>query len=123
MRKKESEEFKKEYFSKNLTNEEFNKIKKYIFSINNVDVFNKEYILLPYENGVNHKKYRQMILIDGIKIPFKNIKLKCPLCGKIFSITRMIKKRVIKHNFDCKGCYLNNKTFAAHKIMVNGILN
>lgn len=115
----ESDSFKKNYFLNNLTIEEFENIKKYIYSINDIEVFNKEYSLLPFENGVNHKKYRQMILIDGKIIPFKNIKLKCPLCGKIFSISRMIKERVIKHNFDCKGCCLNNKTFATHKIKDN----
>lgn len=112
----ESDSFKKKYFEKNLTLEEFEKAKKYIFSIKGVIVTNKDYILLPHENGVNHKKYRQMVLIDNQKIPLKDIILQCPLCGKTFSISRMLKERVIKHNYDCKSCYLNNKTFAIKKI-------
>lgn len=112
----ESDEFKEEYFSKNLTLDEFEKVKKYIYSIKNIVVKNTNYELLPYENGINHKKYRQMVLIDGVKYPFKDIVLQCPLCGRTFSISRMIKERVINNNFDCKNCYLNNKTFALKKI-------
>lgn len=111
----ENEDFKKTYYSNNLTLNEYKKVIKYIYSINGVEIENKDVKFLEHENGINHKKYRQMVMIDGIKYPFKNICLKCPLCGKIFHITRPIKERVLHSNFDCKKCYLNNNVFPIRK--------
>lgn len=111
----ETEEYKNDFYRNNLTESEFEKCIKYIYSINDIEIEGKNVIFLEHENGVNGKKYRQMVNIDGIKTPFKNIKLKCPLCGEIFSISRPIKDRVLKNNFDCKGCFLNNKTFSIKK--------
>ena len=115
----ETEEFKKEYFQSNLTLDEFEKIKKYIYSVKGYIVEGENFELLLHENGINHKKYRQMILFQNKKIPFKDIKLRCPLCGEVFSISRQIKERVIKNNFDCRACYLTNKTFAIKKYSDN----
>lgn len=112
---KESEDFKSQFYSNNLTKEEYDKVIKYIFSIDGVEINNKNVIFLEHENGVNSKKYRQMVLIDGVKHPLKRIYLKCPLCGKIFGITRPIKERVLHNNFDCKKCYLNNHVFPVRK--------
>ena len=60
-----------------------------------------------------------MVKINDVIYPFKDIKLRCALCGKVFHITRMIKERVKSHNFDCKKCYLNNKTFKVVKLNDN----
>jgi len=60
-----------------------------------------------------------MVEIDGVKVAFQKIKLRCPLCGEIFSITRLLKDRIRKHNFDCRRCYLNNKIFNVKKITDN----
>lgn len=111
----ESEEFKKTYYSNNLTHFEYEKVIKYIYSIDGVKIENKNVDFLDHENGINAKKYRQMVMIDGIKHPLKKIKLKCPLCGKVFNITRPIKERVLHNNFDCKKCYLNNHVFPIRK--------
>lgn len=111
----ESSEFKKEYYNNNLTIDEFNYIKDKIFSIKGIDVSNKKFELLEHENGINHKKYRQMILIDGIKYPFKDINLKCECCEKTFHITRPIKERVLKNNFLCNSCNFNNNIFLNKK--------
>lgn len=108
---KETDEFKKVYFEKKLTSQEFDKAKKYIYSIDGIKVENKEYVFLPYDESYNGEKYTQRVIIDGIKHSLTNICLRCPLCGEIFHITRNLKERIKKHNFDCRKCYLNNKTF------------
>lgn len=108
----ESEEFKTDYFNHNLTYEEFEIVKPFIYQVKNIEIGDKEFTLLPHENGVNHKKYRQMVKIGDEIVPFKDIWLKCSTCGRVFSISRMIKERVKSGNFECKGCYLNNNTFS-----------
>ena len=113
--KSESESFKEDFYKKHLTYEEFSKCVKYIYSINDIVLENKEVLFIEHDNGVNFKKYRQMVIIDGKKIPFQKIKLKCPLCGNIFSISRPIKNRIEKNNFDCKCCFFNNKVFNKKK--------
>ena len=115
----ENDDFKKEYYNSNLTLEEFEKVKKYIFSIDGETIEGKEIKLIEHDESKNARKYRQTVLINGIKHPFKRIRLKCPLCGTIFSITRPLKDRVTANNFDCKYCYMNNKTFAIKKYKEN----
>ena len=84
---------KKRQYNFHLESDEFKK-----------EYFNKNLTLDEFEKV---KKYIYSI---------KDIILQCPLCGKTFSISRMIKERVVNNNFDCKNCYLNNKTFALNKI-------
>lgn len=114
----ETDGFKKKYFETHLTVDEFNKCKKYIYSVNEF-IMNESAIFLPHVHCNNQQKYSQAIIIDGKQISFKNIKLKCPLCGEIFSITRLLKHRVLSNNFDCKTCYFNNKTFVTRKFDEN----
>lgn len=115
----ESESFKNEYYKKFLTEDEFDKIKKYIYSVNNIVIEGKDVKFLPHEKAFNGMKYRQMILIDNQYISFQKIKLKCAYCGNIFSVTRKLKERLLKNNFDCFDCYLNNKTFKKVRIREN----
>lgn len=115
----ENDEFKNDFYSRNLTSEEFEKALKYIVSIDGVEIAGKKIVFVEHDISKNAKKYRQTVLIDNIKHPFKNILLKCPLCGTIFSISRPIKYRVISNNFDCKYCYMNNKIFSIKKYMGN----
>ena len=115
----ETEGFKKEYYKKFLTVDEFNTIKNHIYSINGVIVENKDITFLPHEKVNNGMKYRQMVVINGEKISFQKIKLKCAFCGNIFSVTRKLKERLKNNNFDCKDCYLNNKVFKIKKINDN----
>lgn len=112
----EDDEFKNIFYKKHLTLEEFNNIKKYIFSIHDIEIENKNVIFLPNEPVFNQKKYRQCVKIDGNIYPFTDVYLKCPLCGEIFHISRLIKERVIKNNFNCRTCFLNNKTFTLKRI-------
>lgn len=107
----ETDEFKRQFYETNLTMEEFNEIRPFLFSVYGLELKNDNFSFLEHENGVNAKKYRQMMIIDSKKVPFKNIIMKCPLCGKKFSITRPIKNRARIKNFLCKECCFNNKVF------------
>lgn len=111
---KENDLFKSNYFSKNISEEEFNKIKKYIYSIDG-NIITDNVSFLPHERCNNSKIYTPKVKIDDKVVSLKNIKLKCPICGKIFNITRPLKERVISHNFKCKDCYLVNNTFKIRK--------
>lgn len=112
----ETSEFKEKYFIKHLTIEEFDKVKKYIYSINDKIINENENVyFLPYEQSNNQTKYRQMVVINNEIIPFQKIKLQCPICGEIFSISRLMKERLENNNFLCKNCYLTNKTFVVKK--------
>lgn len=113
---KETEEFKENFYKTHLTETEFDTFKKYLYSVNDVCVEGKNVEFFSHEKCTNHNKYRQMVKIDGTLVTFQKIKLKCANCGEIFSITRNPKERIIAHNFDCKGCYLNNTTFKVQKI-------
>lgn len=117
----ESDEFKEKYFNAHLTEDEFNSILKYLYSIDGIVIKRQKIIFLKAEPSYNAKHYTQKVSIDGIIHPLKNIYLRCPLCGEIFHITRQLKERVKAHNFDCRKCFLNNKTFAVKKY--NDILN
>lgn len=112
----ESINFKERYFARNLTTEEFKKCVKYIYSIDGICIKNKNVDFLEVVATTNGKKYRQAVKIDEEFHPLTDIYLKCPLCGEIFHITRQLKERVKANNFDCKKCFLNNKTFAVKKI-------
>lgn len=107
----ETEEFKTNFYKTHLTKAEFEVFKKYLYSVNGVCVEDKYVEFLPHEKCTNHNKYRQMIKIDNDVVTFQKIKLRCANCGMLFSITRNPKERINSHNFDCKGCYFNNKTF------------
>lgn len=111
----ESPEFKENYFKRNLTPEEFNRAKPYIYSINGVVLENKKVEFIIADSCNNGKRYSQSVVIDGIKHKLTDVCLKCPLCGQIFHITRQLKERVISNNFDCKECYLVNNTFKVRK--------
>ena len=81
----ETSEFKEKYFIKHLNIEEFYKVKKYIYSINDKIINENENVyFLPYEQSNNQTKYRQMVVINNEIIPFQKIKLQCPICGEIF---------------------------------------
>lgn len=110
----EDEEFKKNFWkmNKNLTSQEFKSVLKYIYSIDGHPLEKSNTIFfLPHEPCFNQKRYTPMVAIDGEKIHFRNIKLKCPYCGTVFGISRGFKKRIECHNFDCQTCTFTNKVF------------
>lgn len=112
----ESEEFRCDYFRRNLTKDEFNIAIRFIYSIDGVETAGKDVQFIIAEPVHNAKRYAQYVLIDGVKHRLSDICLKCPMCGDIFHITRQLKERIVSHNFDCRKCFLNNKTFAIKKL-------
>lgn len=117
----ESDEFKEDYFSRNLTEEEFDKIKHLIYSVDNIILVDKNVEFLVAVPCYNAKKYSQCIKINGEIHKLKNINLICSFCGKIFHITRQLKEHLRNNSFYCKGCVFNNFTFSMKKHK-NGIL-
>ena len=111
----ESDEFKKEYFKRNLTVSEFNIIKKHIYSIDGITIEDKNIEFIAADKCNNGMIYSQAVIIDGIKHKLNDIQLKCAKCGRIFHITRHLKERFNNYNFDCKDCYLVNKVFKVQK--------
>ena len=69
----ESDEFKADYFRRNLTEDEFRRAKKYIYSINGVVVENKDYEFLVAEKAPNAKLYSQKVIVDGKIMTLKNL--------------------------------------------------
>ena len=112
---KESEKFKLKYFTKHLTNIEFNLLKSKIYSVDNV--LYKEHIFYEHIKHYNHYKYSQKVLIDNKFITFKKVKFYCDCCGEIFSTSRDYKKKSYT-DILCRRCHLNNKVFNIKK-MVN----
>lgn len=109
----EPDSFKDQYFKINLKENEFNSIKKYIYSINDIVVGDEDIKFVIAKPCKNASKYCQAVVIgDGNEVNLQNIYLKCPICGTIFHITRHLKERYLANNFDCMQCYLSNKIFA-----------
>lgn len=112
----ETSKFKTEYYKKHITAEQFESIKKYIYSINGSVMENKDGIrFLEHEPCANQLKYRQMVLIDGKKVPLQRIKMKCKLCGKIYSIRRLLIEKIKKQNFYCNECRFCNFKFPVQR--------
>ena len=112
---RETDDFKKDYFSRNLTQLEFEKISKYFYSVDNVLTGGKKLELIIAEPSANSKKYSQHVLIDGEDHRLKDINLKCQCCGKVFHITRQLKERALNNNTYCKYCGLSNISFSVKK--------
>lgn len=111
---KESEDFKIEYFNRNLTIKEFNKIKENIRSINGVNVLNKEIIYYPVIKVNNQVKYSSKVFINGEFILFTNCEFCCEICGDEF------KGRNLKKKLDtilCPSCNFSNKLFKFKSIL------
>lgn len=104
---KESEDFKKEYFNRNLTVEEFNKIKENIKSINGVNVLNKNIIYYPIIKVNNQMKYSSKVFIDEF-ILFTNCEFCCEICGDDFK-GRNLKKKL--NTILCPSCNFSNTVF------------
>lgn len=104
---KESEDFKREYFNRNLTVEEFNKIKENIKSINGVNVLNKNIIYYPIIKVNNQMKYSSKVFIDEF-ILFTNCEFCCEICGDDFK-GRNLKKKL--NTILCPSCNFSNTVF------------
>lgn len=109
--KNESGDFVKNYYEKNITECEFDKIKNKITSINGVDVVNTKIKFLPVLSIGNQTKYSQFVIVDGEKVSFKKIKYKCDNCDDIFNTTRKAKNKVQNHKILCPKCSFCNNIF------------
>lgn len=110
----ESEIFKNDYNNNNISYEEFEKIKNYIFKIDNNELYNLEYKFIKNIKVGNHKKYTPALhLINDNKIiTFRDIEFICENCDKTFKTSRRIKERIDNNKkIMCKGCCLSNKIF------------
>lgn len=72
----ESEDFKNDYFKRNLTIDEFSKIKENIKSINGINVLNKNIIYYPIVKVNNQVKYSSKVFVDDKFVLFTN----CEFC-------------------------------------------
>lgn len=115
----ESDEFKEDYFRRNLTQDEFKTVLPYIYSIDNIPIKGKKVELIIAAPCKNAKKYSQQVLIDGEPHRFKEINLKCSCCGRVFHITRQLKERIQNQNFYCKGCCFTNMSFLVRSYSEN----
>lgn len=107
----ESDDFKKQYFTKNLTFNEFNKIKKNVISINGLNIVNHDITFEPHLITKNQSKYSQYIIINGDKINLKNVQFICESCGDIYNTTRKLKTKINYYKSLCTKCTFCNKTF------------
>lgn len=107
----ENKTFIDEYYTKNITIDEFNLIKDKIHSINGVNINDGEIKFEPFLMTNNQTKYSQYIIKDGNKILLSNVKFMCDNCGEIFNTSRRIKTKVNNVKIMCSKCTFCNKTF------------
>lgn len=122
----ESNEFKKMYYEKHLTDEEFLIFIKHVTSINGINISNKDVKYLSHYKCNNQYKYNPCVNIDNSIIPFKNIIVKCPICGSEYKISQYrCKKDKFKTNFSCRKCKFFNLKFPIlkYKTVFGDIIN
>nr|YP_010835545.1 cell division protein FTSH [Ulva meridionalis]WFS80013.1 cell division protein FTSH [Ulva meridionalis] len=100
-------------YSKNLLHYKFYDFNNKIYNVidnNNDLVFDKQFIIFKYNNilkykliNYNFKLTNNIILISNKKFYFEN--------NKIFSLSKTVKNKVIKNNFNIKKPYLNTKNY------------
>jgi hypothetical protein len=117
--KNESDDFKKEYFKRNLTSLEFDKIKGNIKSINGVNILNKHFIYYTHLKVNNQIKYSSKVFVDGKFILLTNCEFCCEVCDDEFK-SRNLKSK-LNNNIICPSCNLSNKVFKFKSILnING---
>lgn len=109
----ESDNFKKNYFIKNITEEEFLKIKDKI----KLEKMNMDKVkFYPHIKTTHSHKYSPKIMDENgnFKLLY-NLTYICDSCGSEFN-GRNIKKKSTQYKILCKDCYLCNKTFKIRKV-------
>lgn len=106
--------FKKHYCDTHLSYDDFYKYLPKIYSINNIIITddirkNIKYIFADTCN--NQLKFCSRVLIENKKISFKNIKLKCEHCGKIFQIHTFNILLQDVNDIMCRKCKFSNLTY------------
>lgn len=109
--KLESSDFINNYFEKNLTISEFDRLKSNIVKINGVDIRGIEFQFIPFLKVGNQSKYSQYIIVGNKKTLLSNVQFKCEECGKHFNTTRKPKEKIKNHKIMCLSCSFCNKTF------------
>lgn len=119
----EFDEFKNQYFLRNLTFDEFERIRDKIISINNDKFTNvNDWFYIPNYRVYNQTRYTPMLIHNNDRCSEKPlyIKFKCDNCDSLF-IHRDLK--IVKNQYKilCQTCSLTNKTFRLRKkILKNG---
>jgi hypothetical protein len=106
----ESDDFKKKYYERTPSLDDFNNIKDNIISISNIEIMNKDLKYYPIIKNTNQMKYSPKVLIDNKLVLLSNCKFVCSLCDEIF-VGRNIKKKS-KSKLMCTSCSFSNKTFS-----------
>lgn len=110
----EDDTFKMNYFERNLTKEEFEKVKKNIKSIDRKDIDNCKVEYIPIMRTNNQMKYSPKIKINGKLSKFDSLEFYCSICGDDFK-GRNIKNKNI-NGFMCPTCSFTNKVFKFRSI-------
>ena len=106
---KETQDFKNQYFEKNLTIDEFKRIIKDIKSIDGVEIENKKVEYFPIFKCNNQMKYSPSVLINDKIHRFKNLEFYCSMCADDFK-ARNEKNKAINGTL-CPSCNFSNKIF------------
>ena len=104
----ESENYKLEYFNRNLTKEEFLFLRDKIISVNGVEIMGKKIDYYPFIKVNNQMKYSSKVLVDGKLILLTNCVYICDICSNEFK-GRNMKKKI--SSVLCTSCNFSNKVF------------
>ena len=110
----ETDNFKEQYYQRHLTEQEFMKdMLPHIYSINGVEINDgMEVKYLEHEQVKNQFKYFPYVLINGEKKAFRNVAIKCPMCGKHYTISDRRRKRdKIINKCICRDCSFANMRY------------
>lgn len=119
----ETEEFKEQYKTSHITNEEMIEWWPYIYRINGYEPI-KDNLTYFYAVPTNNQmKYTSMISVDDGKtlIPNLTIELKCSICGKVFKIHKNNLRKKNKHSIKCCQCALCNTSFPLKAYGTSGL--
>jgi len=109
--KNEPESLIEKYYKINITENEFEKLRNKIISINGKPVISDEMVFLPPLTVTNQAKYSQYILFNNEKHLLENVAFKCEACNDIFNTTRRIKTKISKNRILCQACNFNTEIF------------
>lgn len=108
----ENTNFKNNYFNNHLSNNDFEKLKNKIHSVNGI-MFNLDYIFYEHLKTNNQIKYSNYLYDENnnIYINFNNVKFICDNCDSVFSTSRKPKEKISNYKILCRKCSMSNKVF------------
>lgn len=114
----ESSEFIRNYYNRNLTVSDFNKIRNHILMVNGVKI-SDDFIFIEHLKNNNQFKYSQYLLNPSdsmlLHINTRNTFI-CDCCGKDFNSTRQLTEKIRSMVFLCRYCGLSNNSFRRKSI-------